>query len=77
MTTACLATWEVTSVMHLQWVMLVRGRDMALVLVLSQVSHTFLFAAVSKLYLSFFVSNIAETCTQRPLRKISFSFMPY
>ena len=38
------------------------GRDMALVLVLSQVSHTFLFAAVSKLYLSFFASNI-EICT--------------
>ena len=51
MTTACLATWEVTSVMLLQWVMLVIGRDMALVLVLSQVSHTFLFAAVSKLYI--------------------------
>ena len=51
--TACMATWEVTSVMLLRWVMLVRGQDMALVLLLSQVSHTFLFAAVSKLNLMF------------------------
>ena len=53
MTTACIAPWEVTCAMLLRWVMLVRGRGMALVLVLSEVSHTFLFTVVSKLYLMF------------------------
>ena len=53
MTTVGRVPLEVTSVMLLQRVMLLREQDMALVLALSAVSHRFFFAVVSKLYLIF------------------------
>ena len=80
--TAWKVVWEVTSVMLLQWVILMmilekREQDMALVLVLSQVSRTFLFTVVSILYLMFSSQLYKHVHVRRPLRKISFCVMQY
>ena len=65
MTTACTVNWEVMSVMLLLWVMLSRGRGMALPLVSSQVSHAHLFTVLSSTL--GFLDSERNTTTQQML----------